>query len=332
MGDRLLVASCAGWFYALNREDGTVLWSFDIRRDGGSQFHDEMLVLDDRVVIGTDGTRGNTHALDLETGAELWRRPCGSAMKADLLGINDRVIGIAREEEVDRLFSARATDGSDVWTVDHPRTEGIGRYSHAPVRIAGDAIAFGTTDGRVVAYDADTGGLAWECAIGEPIVTSLLHRAGKLFGGTKEGRIFRVDVASRTVDASIELDGRPKSVPADLGNSIGVLLDWRTRDATLVVLDEDLGTIRWRWSSEREKDFGTVARLYRRGDTVLVGTQHGRVMALDVADGSIRWRVKIDGGVRSLGFHDDMMYVGTIPGALYALRLDEQAPAPVSAE
>ena len=67
------------------------------------------IILEDRVVIGTDGTHGNTHALDLETGAELWRRPCGSAMKADLLGIDDRVIGIAREEEVDRLFSARTT-------------------------------------------------------------------------------------------------------------------------------------------------------------------------------------------------------------------------------
>jgi outer membrane protein assembly factor BamB len=324
VGDRLLVASCAGWFYALDRGDGTELWSFDIRREGGSQFHDEMLVLDDRVVIGTDGRRGNTHALDLETGAELWRRPCGKAMRADLLGIDDRVIGIAREEEVDRLFSVRTTDGSDVWTVDLPRTEGVSSYDNAPVRVAGDAIALGTTDGRVVAYEADTGELAWECAVGEPIVRSLLHRDGKLYGGTKEGRIFRVDVASRTVDASIQLEGRPKSVPADLGNSIGVLLDWRSRDATLVVLDEDLGTIQWTWSSEGKNDFGTIARLYRRDDTVLVGTEQGRILALDLADGSTRWQVKVDEGVRSLGFHDDMMYVGTIPGAVYAIRLDGQ--------
>jgi outer membrane protein assembly factor BamB len=318
VGERLLVASCAGLLYALDRSTGEPFWWYDITRHGGEQFHGEMLVLDDRVIVGTDGERGNGHAVDLETGKEIWTHPCGTALRTDLRAAGDTVIGVARKD-ADELLCLRASDGGLVWSVGHDHLDGRG-HRNSPVVVDG-RVHYGTTDGRIVVYDAPDGRLLRELDAGGPVTMSLTHAGRHLYGGTEGGRVFRLDLASGEVDASFDLGGELVGEPAVLGSVVAVLVDWRSPASRLVALDPSLEAVRWEWTPDDPDDFGTIARLRRHDDAVILGTEGGGIAALDVADGTVRWRTRVEGAVRSAGIHEDVMYVGTIPGAVYAIRL-----------
>lgn len=339
VGDQLLIASCAGWFYALDRATGDVNWRFDIKRDGASQFHCEMLVLDDRVIIGTDGTRGNAHALDLATGDELWTYPCGSAQRTDLMKVGDTVIGVAKHEETNDLFCLRISDGHELWTATHKRGEGR-RYGNSPVLI-GDQIYYGADDGHVYAYSAATGEQLADHDVGGPVVspllaTSLSPKRRRIYGGTAN-RIFRLNLETGQVDAEMSLEGNPVGRPARIGPageddeaSIAVLFDWRTQESKMVVLDTDLTTVKWQWTPtppQSATNFGTIARIYIHDNAIIIGTRGGDVHALNITTGEVLWHTNVESAVRSITFHhhngEDIMYVGTIPGKVHAIRMEK---------
>src|SRR5687767_3923794 len=49
------VGSCAGIFYAFNKDTGEVRWTYDIRKDGKqTSFHGNPLIAGDVILIGTD--------------------------------------------------------------------------------------------------------------------------------------------------------------------------------------------------------------------------------------------------------------------------------------
>ena len=75
----MFVGSCAGNFYAINKNTGEMQWSYDIRKDGKQQsFHGDPLVTDDLILIGTDRSCdaegvGQVYAFERHSGKVRWK-------------------------------------------------------------------------------------------------------------------------------------------------------------------------------------------------------------------------------------------------------------------
>ncbi|HEX2122070.1 MAG TPA: PQQ-binding-like beta-propeller repeat protein, partial [Thermoanaerobaculia bacterium] len=66
VGDAVIIGSCSGSLYSLDRTTGKPIWIYDTRADGPpAEFHGEPLLLGDRVVIPTDADpRGHLYSFD----------------------------------------------------------------------------------------------------------------------------------------------------------------------------------------------------------------------------------------------------------------------------
>ena len=75
VGNAVIIGSCAGTLYALDRSTGSPIWRYDTKADGSAaQFHGEPLLIGDRVVIPTDSDpKGHVYAFDSASGALLWK-------------------------------------------------------------------------------------------------------------------------------------------------------------------------------------------------------------------------------------------------------------------
>jgi hypothetical protein len=86
--------------------------------------------------------------------------------------------------------------------------------------------------------------------------------------------------------------------------------------ATLKAVDLTLEGVRWR----REAPGGwSSARTYLWHGNVLAGSEHGKLAAF-APDGSEEWSDTVGGVIRGIGVTDDVLYVGTLKGTLYAYR------------
>jgi outer membrane protein assembly factor BamB len=98
-----------------------------------------------------------------------------------------------------------------------------------------------------------------------------------------------------------------------------VLLTDKGEDVRAVVaLDRSLNGLRWRVTAP---DRWTTTRVFATPSTVVMGTPTGEVTAYCAADGTRAWSHTIKGTVRSIAGADDVLYVGTVEGILYAIPL-----------
>ena len=59
---------------------------------------------------------------------------------------------------------------------------------------------------------------------------------------------------------------------------------------------------------------------------LIVGTEEGEIHALDLVDGSDVWTRRLEGEIKGLGLHGNVLYVGTVQGRVYALKLPRDEP------
>ena len=82
------------------------------------------------------------------------------------------------------------------------------------------------------------------------------------------------------------------------------------------------GSTVWRWRMA-----GSSARSWEpRRSTArsFAGTEEGRIHGLHLETGAQRWVVEVEGPIKGLSTDGDVLYIGTQPGRLYALRLPGQ--------
>jgi hypothetical protein len=53
---------------------------------------------------------------------------------------------------------------------------------------------------------------------------------------------------------------------------------------------------------------------------VLAGDESGELDALAIGDGSVLWARHLDGVIRGIGSEGDLLFVGTLKGAVFAIR------------
>jgi outer membrane protein assembly factor BamB len=310
VGDALIVGSCAGSLYALDRTTGKPLWSYDTKADGlAAQFHGEPLILGKRVVIPSDSEpKGHLYSFDVASGDLLWKLPFDHGVATTPLLIDGRIVAVSAQGEV---VAVEPTRGDVVW---HEALAGA--YALSPAFAATRVFVADKVD-KVVALDAATGATKWRTTVAARPNTALVVVGSTLVVGTADGYLNWIALDSGKVKKRVRLDGMPYGTPILASPLLFVLT--AGAKGNLIALDAESGAVRWSRETPRE---WTTYRPLVTGSTVIVGSEEKDLCAFNRDDGALRWCRSVGQVPRGLGISTDgILYVGSLSGVVQAFRV-----------
>ena len=325
MGDVVLIGSCAGTFFALDRQTGKVRWSYDIGQDGNqTSFHGSPLVVNDQVITGTDGGGiGHIYAFQIATGKVRWKYPITKGapnsigVPSDILRISNNIVGVAFGDE---LISLKAQTGQVNWTFTSGPSESKFRQWPQSPAVGVDRVFFGGINGTVYALAAQSGEVIWKRDLGSRVSTNLTVEGNAIYAGTANGNIFRLNTKTGEVTSQMKLETTPVGWPTLAGDSLLVYLNPNGGAGgaeALLSLDPALTHIRWQ---QQASSNWSLTRPFVWHSSVLAGSEKGEVKAFRLSDGAEQWAVTLKGTIRSVGSDSEVLFIGTLGGMVYAYR------------
>lgn len=320
VGNNVIVGSCAGSVFALDRTSGTPAWLYDTRTDGQrAQFHGEPLVIGDRVVIPTDADpKGHLYAFDIASGAPLWKIAFDHGVATTPLIVGDRVVSMSAEGDV---TAVDPKDGSVKW-----RAAPAGQLKPIPF-IASPAagskhIFVADNKDAVYAIDRTNGSTLWKRTLAARPSTALLVSGNSVIAGTADGFINWIAADSGKVKRRVHLaDGQPFGT-AILSRPLLFVVAAGAK-GYLLALDADTGAVRWKQETPKE---WTTYRPLVTGSVVIAGDTEKNVCAFDQKTGNRLWCRSVGQVPRGLGVSNDgVLYVGSLSGVVQAFRLSDAA-------
>lgn len=318
----MFIGSCVGTFFALDRKTGQLRWSYDIGQDGDqTSFHGNPIVVNDRIITGTDGSGvGHVYAFDITTGKVRWKHQIakgvsnGFGLPGDIVRLGNNIYGVTFGDE---LVSLNAESGKVNWTFASGYTGKEFRWPQSPA-VAADRVFFGGINGVVYALTAQSGQVIWKRDLGSGVSTNLTVLGSDVYCGTAGGYMFRLNARTGEITAQMKLETTPVGWPTATGDSLLVFLN-RGGGAggaqTLLSLDLALKQIRWQQGASSN---WSVTRPFLWQGAVLAGNEDGEVKAFRLSDGAEQWATTFKGTIRSFGGHEDVLFIGTLGGMVYA--------------
>ena len=280
----MVVCAALGGLLAAQEEGGAhpagkVVWKFAPERAwfGG-------LTYDDGVVYALE-RRGFVHAIDAETGKELWKtktkRKCDQQFGIEL-PLGDDPPGLCFSSD-DGISLLDLKTGKELWHTDVDGLDG-------PACTAAAAIA-GSSDGKIYAFSLRDGAALWDHDFVEDAEELKGSRGGARFAGK----------AARPGHAST--DGSIVVVPVfDQGRAVAV-------DAT---------TGKRVWAFQTEGWMGARPTFGPRN--VMLGSQDKHIYAVDKTTGKLAWKYKTGGRISgSARATERFAFVGSCDARLYAV-------------
>jgi len=315
----VFIGSCNGVIHAIDRRTGQATWKYNALRDGGKQaeFHGIPVITADLVVFGSDdrnpGGAGYVYAFEQKTGNVRWKYRAGAGVMADLVRDGNRLYAVTLGDE---LVCLDLSTGRPNWSFSTGWVNARMTNVMAAPAVIGGRVLFGGQNGVVHALDASSGQLMWKRDVGGAVVTGLVVTSGAVYFGTFDQRIHRLALDPGAAHAELQLGGVPFGTPTLVGDSLLVLVYDKPDAATLKSIDLPLKGVRW----IRETPGGwSSARTYSWRGNVLAGSKQGQLAAFS-PDGSEEWSETVHGAIRGIGVVDDVLYLGTQKGTLYAYR------------
>jgi outer membrane protein assembly factor BamB len=308
VGDLLLVSSCNGKARALDKKTGRVKWEYDTLQDGESlSFHGDPLITSDLIVIGSDGKSGHVYAFERSTGVRRWKYDVPErGVASDVLRLGQNAYAVTLGDE---LLCLDLETGRPKWTF-HSSFNGHDFHWTSSPALSGELIYFAGLDGIVYSLDSQTGKLVWKKDLGARVTTSIALQGRNLYVGTAKRHIYRLDSASGDMLGDMTTESEPRWSISVAGESILVFLG----EDVLASLDLSLKKVLW--SAEASKEW-TSNRPYVWRGTVLAGNRH-ELVALRLSDGGREWSHQFPEVIRGIGTSDDVLYVGSLKGPIFA--------------
>ena len=315
-GDAVLIGSCSGSLYALDRSSGDPIWAYDTATDGASaQFHGEPLILGDRLIIPTDAfPRGHLYAFDLTSGDVAWKVPFPRGVAATPLLLGSRLVVVSAEGEV---AAVEAKSGTVLWRVS-PAGALKERHVSSPA-LAANRILFADNIRHVLALDPSNGATLWKTTLQGRPNTSLIAIGGDLVAGTDDGYLNWIDVKSGALKKRTKLGGMPYGTPIESEGLLFILVS--TGRSKLLALDLASGKVRWEQETPRE---WTTYRPLVTGPVIIAGNEEKDLCAFDRRTGKTRWCHPVGQVPRGLGVSKDgVLFVGALSGMVQAFRVNQ---------
>jgi eukaryotic-like serine/threonine-protein kinase len=323
VGDIVVVGSCTGLVHGVDKATGTARWAYDARLDGGRpEFHGDPLVAGDLVVLGSDDRRqegvGFVYAIEASRGSVRWKTRLGRGSMAGMVRLEGRLYAVTLDNVLVVLDLA---SGTQVWAFREAALDPGSMNVAATPAVTADRVYLGGADGALYALSADSGAVVWKSDIGSRIVTPLTLVSDALCFGTQDGRLLLADVSHGKPRAEIRLGHFPSGPPTVASGSV-LIYTAEDDSGVLNAFDTSLAGRRWRRSAPR--GWSSPQPCLWRG-SVLAGSEAGELVALAIEDGAVIWARQLEGMIRGIGYDGDLLFVGTLKGAVFAVRppLDE---------
>jgi len=287
------------------------VWRYDISKDGDqSGFHGRFLLTPELVIVATDGeNEGFVYAFEQSTGDVRWKHDIGRPAPSGVVRNGDLIYA---NTQGDSVVALELATGAVRWRFAPAAGPRFGRSIASPT-IAGERVVIAGGDGIVYALNARDGRIEWQTEIGAAMTSPVVARDLIYLGIVSENRVIALSADSGSRVNEAHSSGSVMSfvppVAADRGLAAAT-------DATLELWTAGLG--RLRWQARAPAKFGRSPVLWN--DKLIGGTVRGHVLGYQTIDGRLDSIVQLKGVVTGLAGFDDVLYVGTQEGILYAVR------------
>jgi outer membrane protein assembly factor BamB len=319
-GNLIYAASQDGKIVAVDPDSGKSRWKADleIELSAGPEVQDG--------VIAVASKDGYVLLLDADSGAELWRSYVGGETLAKPLVKDDTVV----VQTIDnRLVALARFDGKQRWESKQSVPALTMRGASSP-SLVGSSIVAGFDNGRLAAFDIDTGDIEWDSMLALPTGRSDLDRLADVDGA--------IAVVGQDIYAA-GYQGRVSAIAAESGQVLwardmstfkGVAADWNSvytvkDNGEVVALTRNNGAELWRNDA-----------LLRRNPTlpvpfqtsVVVGDYEGYLHFFSALSGEAQARVRFG----KKAFTSDplvvanRLYVQSDDGSVGAFEIVQQRP------
>ena len=329
-GDLLFIGSCSGNFYALDKNNGRLRWSYNIKQDGDqSSFHDDPLIADDLILIGTDaGRQGHIYAFDRATGKVRWKYLVSTGdledfgVASDIVRKDDAIYVVAKGDD---LLCLDLATGEVRWHFASGFDRKHTAWENSPA-VNADTILFGGHDGVVYALEAHSGKLAWKTDLHTPVLTTPVLVDSTIYVGTSD-QFYCLRSSDGKVITSFPIPVKPwRNVTVSGSHLLVISSDFFYEHVPSEILSIDFASHRVQLlarPSPVNADWGTV-RPYIWQDEVLV-SDTGHLYAYKESDGSLAWSHDFPGQlVRGIGITPDLLYLGTMQGMVYSFSVEHR--------
>ena len=314
-GDRIYAASAEGVVRAFERSRGKSLWKEDLDTplSGG------VGVYEDSLFVGSSD--GFVIRLDANSGEQVWQSRLSGEILAAPQG-NGRVV-VAQTYD-GKLQGLDHETGEKLWTYDSNVPVLTIRGTNTPI-LRDNTVYTGFANGRVVAFDAQTGAVRWDVRVAisqgrseiERIVDvdgSMALVGNELYAASYQGRVVGIDISN----------GR-KLWQRDVSSFSGVAQGFGNvyvadEDGTLTAYLRNGQGVRW---TQGALGYRQLSRPTPVSSYVAVADFEGIVHIISQVDGEFAGRVKADGdGVRADMLSDgNVLYVFGNSGKLVAYEI-----------
>lgn len=314
-GETLYVASADGEVVALNRGNGKALWEVDLETSlsGGVGVYEDALFL--------GGSEGFVLKLDANSGARLWSTP----LRGEILSSpqsNGKVVVVQTYDG--KLQGLDFTTGGILWTHDSNVPVLTVRGTSTPI-MHNDLVYAGFANGRVLAFDAQTGAVVWEVRVAisqgrseiERIVDidGTMELAGsELYAASYQGSVVAIDVANGR-----KLWQQKVSSFSGVSQGFGNIYV-ADEDGTLTAYLRNGQGVRW---TQAALAYRELSRPTPVSSYVAVADFEGYVHLLSQVEGEFVGRVRVDsdGARADMLSEDNVLYVFGNGGELVAYEI-----------
>lgn len=314
-GDVIYAASADGEVLAVDRKRGKTLWELelDIALSGGVGVYEDVLLL--------GSSEGLVLQLDASTGEQLWT----TMLTGEILSppqANGKVVVVQTYNG--KLQGLDFTTGELLWTHTSKVPVLTVRGTSVPI-IENNRVYAGFANGRVLAFDTQTGAIVWEVRVAIPQGRSEIERivdvdgtmelgGGELYAASYQGSVVAIDVGA----------GRKiwqQKVSSFSGVSLGFGNVYAAdEDGTLNAFMQNGEGVRW---TQGALGYRQLSRPTPVGSYVAVADFEGYLHVLSQVDGDFVGRLRVDNdGVRGdMLSEDGILYVFGNDGDLVAYEI-----------
>lgn len=177
----VLVASQEGYLYALNSNDGKVIWRY---KTSGKILGSPM-IMDGTVYVGSWDK--NLYALDLASGATRWKFQGQESFSIAPTGADGKVYA-GNDDHI--MYCLNAASGKVLWktTIFSP----VPLLSSSPA-IIGKMMFCGSPDNSVYAIDTRNGAVKWKFPTQRPIISSPAVCDSGICIGSQDGNLYMIN-------------------------------------------------------------------------------------------------------------------------------------------
>lgn len=299
VGERLYAADLQQ-VQVLNTTDGESVWAFpkDIEQDNSRGFFYVIPTVSDGYIIAASympprGFLSQANnvvlAINIETGAELWSFDKAAGQYIEGGALDDGVFVIGNSDG--KVYGLDVESGSLKWELETDH-----RVWSTPL-IAEGTVYVSSMDHRLYALNLQSGAELWRFEAGGAFASTPALWDGMLYIGAFDDTFYAIDAATGT---------QRWSSPGEnwfWGNPVAYEGVIYTVDVSgnMYALDAQSGAQIWREKLSQANDAPVRAgpALTEDGRMLLIGSENGKLYALDTASGTVKWSVESQGQVLS---------------------------------